>query len=106
MAYDASMGAASSAYGMGLSYLESAKGIYLQLFLFVLSFNIFLPFSVFRNLILRYFYVVDTVASTVDSTKKTAQSTLETGKAYVDSAKGKCNIMLKLKLQCLALNVS
>ena len=42
MAYDASMGAASSAYGMGLSYLESAKGIYLQFFFFCLLFFLFL----------------------------------------------------------------
>lgn len=31
---------------------------------------------------------VDTVASTVDSTKKAAESTFETGKTYIDSAKG------------------
>lgn len=33
-------------------------------------------------------YFVDTVASTVDTTKKAAESTFETGKSYIDSAKG------------------
>lgn len=32
--------------------------------------------------------IVDTVSSTVDSTKTAAQSAVETGKTYVDSAKG------------------
>lgn len=39
--------------------------------------------------ILLFHFIVETVASSVDSTKKAAESSIETGKAYVDSAKGK-----------------
>lgn len=45
MAYDASVGAYSSAYGMGLSYFESAKGIYLLVFLF----NVFFVYLLNNN---------------------------------------------------------
>lgn len=40
-------------------------------------------------LIRMYYYPVDTVASTVDSTKKAVESTVDGGKRYIDSAKGK-----------------
>lgn len=35
------------------------------------------------------YFTVGTIASSVDSTKKVAERSIDTGKAYVDSAKGK-----------------
>lgn len=76
------MNAAYSAFDTGKIYLDSAKGIFY--FVFWLSL-----FNILFLCIIYLLYIVDTVASTVESTKKSAQSSIDTGKSYVDSAKGK-----------------
>lgn len=45
-------------------------------------------------IIILFYFIVDTVASSVDSTKKVAESSIATGKSYVDSAKGKSSTIL------------
>lgn len=87
----ASMTAANFAYDVGKSCFDTAKGRIFVALIFVSV--LFLSASFLLSFVFYFFpsctcLFVDTVASTVDSSKNAAQSTFDYGKSYVDSAKG------------------
>lgn len=78
--FDTTKNVAASAVDKGTTLIGTAKGIIKNLFK--------IEQGDFCNLFKNIFSFLDSVASTVDTTKKVAASAVDTGMSYVGTAKG------------------